>query len=335
MKKKDYYETLGVKKESSQEEIKAAYRNMAKKWHPDRNPDNKTIAEEKFKDVGEAYETLSDENKRKQYDNPNTRGFGGFPGGFNVDINDIFNNMNEDMFSNFRTQKIQRGRDILARVRITIKEAILGIEKEIELEHDVKCTVCDGKGGEDVDVCKKCNGIGKVIKEVNNGIFIFQSQSMCQNCNGTGYWPKTPCKKCHGYRKEKKKEKLVFKIPGGILSGQSLVLNGKGEQVEDGINGNLQIEIEIYDDFEFKVQGPNLKREIEIPFEIALEGGIIKTKDAVGNEFDVVVPQACEFGRQFVYNKGINNNGKLYLYLKYNLPKLDKDKITKIKEILK
>lgn len=271
---KDYYQILGIDKNASQDQIKSAYRKMAKKWHPDANPDNKAEAEEKFKDVGEAYSVLSDPKKKQMYDTYGTTeeqfssgggasGFGGFDGfdfgGFgrggrttytysSGGMGDIFDDLFSSVFggggsrtssrttTNANTKK--KGTDLRTSISISFEESFTGCEKEFTINKNVRCTSCDGKGakkGTSVETCPYCHGTGQVRKSQSLGGFaVFQSTVPCDNCRATGKVIKEPCDTCKGKGTVRKSVTIKVEIPQGVEDGQTLVLRGKGEP---GVNG--------------------------------------------------------------------------------------------------
>ena len=275
--KRDYYEVLGVSKNATLDEIKKAYRKLAIKYHPDKNPGNKE-AEEKFKEAAEAYSVLSDKDKRAKYDQFGHAGLGGqpgpdFSGGFG-DLNDILNNLFGGGFGGFSggfggfggfggrsqgpQQKVYRGRDIRVRVKLSLEDIARGVEKEISVERNVPCPDCNGKGAKssaDIKTCPACGGTGQ-IKRVANSIFGQTiSYSTCQQCGGEGKIVTNPCHTCSGTGLVRKKSTVKVKIPAGVENGMQLTIRGEGHCAKNnGINGDLLVLIE-------EVEHPNLKRD--------------------------------------------------------------------------
>ena len=277
MAKRDYYEVLGVDKNASADDIKKAYRKMAIKYHPDKNPGDKE-AEEKFKEAAEAYSVLSDADKKARYDQFGHAGVEGagpdFSGGFgnlNDILNDLFGGAFGGGFGGFsgfgggfggqrgqRQQRVYRGRDIRVRVKLTLEEIAKGVEKEISIEKNAPCTECGGKGAKnssDIKSCPACNGTGQVQRVVNSFLGQTVTYSTCQQCGGEGKIISNPCRSCNGTGLVRKRETIKVKIPAGVEAGMQLTLQGEGHAAKNnGINGDLLVVIE-------EQEHPNLKRE--------------------------------------------------------------------------
>ena len=279
MAKRDYYEVLGVDKSASAEEIKKAYKKMAIKYHPDKNPGDKE-AEEKFKEVAEAYSILSDADKKARYDQFGHAGVEGagpdFSGGFG-NLNDILNDLFGGAFGGGfgggfggfgggfggqrggqRQQRVYRGRDIRVRVKLTLEEIAKGVEKEISIEKSVPCHECGGKGAKnssDIKTCPGCNGTGQVQRVVNSFLGQTVTYSTCQQCGGEGKIISNPCRSCGGTGLVRKRETIKVKIPAGVEAGMQLTIQGEGHAAKNnGINGDLLVVIE-------EQEHPNLKRD--------------------------------------------------------------------------
>ena len=255
--KRDYYEVLGVNKNATDEELKKAYRKLAKKYHPDANPNNKEEAEAKFKEVNEAYETLSDPQKRKMYDQfgaDGPQGFGGGQGPFGQggyysytssgfsgfddfgDLGDIFSSFFGGGFGGRTSSKRQngpkKGADLNLHMEITFEQAFLGVEKEITITRNETCSTCHGSGakpGTSVTKCTVCNGTGQVTAVQNTILGQVQTRRTCTACHGTGEVIKEPCDICHGKGTVRKQPRIKVKIPAGIDDNQTVVLRGEGE----------------------------------------------------------------------------------------------------------
>ena len=280
MAKRDYYEVLGVQKGASAEEIKKAYRKLAVKYHPDKNPGNKE-AEEKFKEAAEAYSVLSDADKKARYDQFGHAGVEGagpdFSGGFgnlNDILNDLFGGAFGGGFSGFgggfggfgggqrQQQRVHRGRDIRVRVKLTLEEIAKGVEKEISIEKSVSCLDCGGRGAKsssDIKTCPACNGTGQVQRVVNTFLGQTVTYSTCQQCGGEGKIISNPCRSCNGSGLVRQRETIKVKIPAGVEAGMQLTIQGEGHAAKNnGINGDLLVVIEEQDHKDLKREGNNL-----------------------------------------------------------------------------
>ena len=273
MAKRDYYEVLGVDKSASADEIKKAYRKLAVKYHPDKNPGDKE-AEEKFKEAAEAYSILSDADKKAKYDQFGHAGVDGagpdFSGGFgnlNDILNDLFGGAFGGGFGGFggfgggrggQQQRVYRGRDIRVRVKLTLEEIAKGVEKEISIEKSVPCSECGGRGAKnssDIKTCSACNGTGQVQRVVNSFLGQTVTYSTCQQCGGEGKVITNPCRNCGGSGLVRKRETIRVKIPAGVEAGMQLTIQGEGHAAKNnGISGDLLVVIE-------EQEHPNLKRD--------------------------------------------------------------------------
>ncbi|CAM3657938.1 molecular chaperone DnaJ [Erysipelothrix urinaevulpis] len=289
--KRDYYEVLGVSKSATDDEIKKAYRKLAKQYHPDVNKD--PGAEEKFKEVQEAYEVLSDSTKRGNFDQFGHAAFdqnggfgqGGFSGGgFGDSFEDIFSSFFGGGFgggSSYDQNAPRKGQDRFMSMRIDFMEAIFGVEKTVTLNVDEECTTCHGTGAHsksDVKTCSTCNGTGQTVRQQRTPFGVVQTQGVCPDCNGKGKTISKHCKDCKGAGYINKRVNVDIKVPAGIFSGQQLRVSGKGERgANGGPNGDLLIEIVVGSHKHFKRDGSNI--HITIP---------LSTIDAtLGTEIDV------------------------------------------------
>ena len=288
--KRDYYEVLGVAKNASAEEIKKAYRQLGKKYHPDVNPGDKD-AEEKFKEVGEAYAVLSDPDKRRQYDQYGHAAFeNGGSGGmdfssmdFSSMFGDLFGGLGGifgDLFGSRSSGGAQRGANTRLRVNITFEEAMKGVDKEIEITLKEKCDTCDGSGakpGSNVETCSQCGGKGQVAFTRQSLFGMTQSIQACPQCRGTGKIIKEKCTVCAGKGYVPKKKKLQVSIPAGIDSGQCIRLAGKGEPGTNGGGyGDLMVEVEVGDHPIFQREGMNIYSEAYMTYAQAALGGEVR-----------------------------------------------------------
>ena len=335
--KRDYYEVLGVNKNATDEELKKAYRKLAKKYHPDANPDNKEEAEAKFKEVNEAYENLSDPQKRRMYDqfgHDGPQGFGGGQGpfgqggyysysssGFNGfddfgDLGDIFSSFFGGGFGGKSSSRKQngprKGADLNLRMEITFEQAFLGVEKEITVTRNETCDNCHGTGakpGTSVTKCTMCNGTGQVTQVQNTILGQMQTRRTCTACHGTGEIIKEPCEICHGRGTVRKQPKIKVKIPAGIDDNQTVVLRGEGEPGEKGgPKGDLYITVRIRKHNIFTRNGNNVMCEVPITITQATLGADLEIPMVDGTKVEYKIPDGTQTGTKFVIrNKGFKS----------------------------
>ena len=325
MAKRDYYEVLGVSKGASLDEIKGAYRKLAMKWHPDRwvsgTDAEKKTAEENFKEAAEAYDVLSDPDKKAKYDQ---FGFAGVDGQAGPDFSHGFGNLNDILndlfgggfgagfgggFGNFggfgfgggggQSQRVYRGRDIRTRVKLTLEEIATGCEKEITLERNRPCPDCGGKGAKDssdIKTCPQCNGTGQV-QQVTNSIFGRSiTYSTCPRCGGEGKIVANPCRRCGGTGLERKRETIRVKIPAGVEDGMQITVRGEGHAAQhNGVNGDLLVLIEQLPHANLKRDGQNLFYSQIISVTDALLGTEI-TIPALDGNYTVKVEPGTQSG---------------------------------------
>lgn len=334
---RDYYEILGVNKDASPDDIKKAYRGLAKKYHPDLNPDNKE-AEHKFKEASSAYEILSDAEKRSRYDRFGHSGVGPQSGGSNFgDFSDIFGDI-FDIFggggfggsSQSRRNGPARGSDLRYDLLLEFKEAIFGVEKEIQIRRTENCSSCDGSGaklGTPKDTCSNCNGKGEVRYAQQTPFGNFVRVGTCEECNGTGEIIKEKCSTCHGTGKEVKDKKIIVKVPAGVDNESVISIRGEGEAgSKGGPSGDLYIYISVKEDPVFIRQRNHIFLEIPLTFTQATLGSEIKVPTLEGLE-DFYIPQGTQTGTQFrLKNKGVPNlrgvgRGDLYFDVAVIIPK--------------
>ena len=335
--KRDYYEVLGVNKNATDDELKKAYRKLAKKYHPDANPDNKKEAEEKFKEVNEAYETLSDPQKRRMYDQfgaDGPQGFGGGQGpfgqggyysysssGFNGfddfgDLGDIFSSFFGGGFGGRSSSRKQngprKGADLNLRMEITFEQAFSGVEKEITVTRNETCDNCHGTGakpGTSVTKCTMCNGTGQVTQVQNTILGQMQTRRTCTACHGTGEVIKEPCEICHGRGTVRKQPRIKVKIPAGIDDNQTVVLRGEGEPGEKGgPKGDLYITVRIKKHSIFTRSGNNVMCEVPITITQATLGADLEIPMVDGTKEIYKIPDGTQTGTKFVIkNKGFKS----------------------------
>lgn len=340
MNKRDYYEVLGVPKGAATGSIKTAYRKLALNYHPDRNPNNKE-AEEKFKEAAEAYEILSDQGKRQQYDQfghagMNGAGMGGNnPHGMNMD--DIFSNFGDifgDIFGGGRTQGRQsygpqpkRGHDLYKEIQITLKESFLGAKQEVSYYHFVNCATCKGKGmkaGTSVQTCSACNGSGQ--KQFKQGFFMY-SQT-CGTCTGQGYAIPSPCSSCSGQSRTQAYDKFSVNIPAGIFNGIELRIGGKGDAgVFGGPAGDLFLKIHVMPDKKFKRIDDDLSCNVMLTYPQLVLGCHVEIESIDGIKETIKIPKGCPVGERIIMpGKGFpklrsKTRGNLVIITKCHIPK--------------
>lgn len=346
--KRDYYEVLGVGKDASADEIKKAYRKMAVKYHPDKNPGNKE-AEEKFKEAAEAYSVLSDEQKKARYDQFGHAGVEGagpdFSGGFG-NLNDILNDLFGGGFGGFSgfggfggfgggnrgaQQKVYRGRDIRVRVKLTLEEIARGVEKEISIEKSVPCDDCGGRGarnGSDIKTCPACHGTGRVQRVVNTFLGQTVTYSTCQQCGGEGKIISNPCHTCGGTGLVRRRETIKVKIPAGVEAGMQMTIQGEGHAAKNnGINGDLLVVIEEQEHPDFRREGNNLYYTKVISLPEAILGGEVEVP-GIDGKYSIKVDAGTQSGtmvrlkgRGLPSVNGYGGKGDLYVKFAVWIPK--------------
>ncbi len=312
MSKRDYYEVLGVGRDASEREIKKAYKRLAMKFHPDRNPGDKA-AEASFKEVKEAYEILTDSDKKAAYDqfghagvDPNRGGGGGFGG---ADFGDVFGDVFGDIFGGGRRSQRQaaRGSDLRYNLELSLEEAVRGLTKELRIPTLATCDVCDGSGskkGSSPTTCGTCHGQGQV--QMRQGFFAVQQA--CPTCHGRGKIIKDPCNKCHGEGRVEKSKTLSVKIPAGVDTGDRIRLAGEGEAGEFGApSGDLYVQVTVREHAIFVRDGNNLYCEVPISFSTAALGGEIEVPTLDG-KVNLKIPSETQTGRMFrLRGKGVKS----------------------------
>ncbi len=318
--KRDYYEVLGVQKGASAEEIKKAYRKLAMKYHPDRNPDNKE-AEEKFKEIGEAYEVLSDDDKRSRYDqygfagvDPNfAAGGGGFGGGFGGfgdfgDFGDIFGSFFGGGGSRAGANGPRRGENVGSRLELTFEEAAFGCEKEVTATRIENCSKCNGTGSADgaVETCATCRGTGQVRTTQNFMGMTMQSTAACPKCGGQGKTIKTPCTTCRGKGKVRRSPKIKVRVPAGVDHGTTVRVRGEGcVGFNGGPSGDLLVEIILKRHPIFQRDDYTVLCEVPITFTQAALGAEIQVPTLDG-KVSFEIPEGTQTGTVFTLpGKGV------------------------------
>ena len=315
MSKQDYYQTLGLQKNSSDAEIKKAYRKLAMKYHPDRNPDDKT-AEIKFKEAKEAYEVLSDNQKRAAYDQFGHAGVNnqaGMGGGFNTGdaFNDIFGDMFGDIFGNTRGQRrqssAQRGADLRYELDLDLEQAVFGETIKINIPSLIGCDTCTGSGakkGTQATRCLRCDGRGSV--RVQQGFFTLQQT--CPECRGAGQTIKDPCVDCSGSGRVQKERTISIKIPPGVDQDDRIRLSSEGEAgMKGGPPGDLYVDVNIRSHPIFKREGSNLFCEVPISFTKAALGGTVEVP-TIDGAVNLTIPTETQSGEVFrLRGKGVQS----------------------------
>ena len=353
MAKRDYYDVLGVNKNSTPDQIKAAYRKSAVKYHPDKNKGDKT-SEEKFKEASEAYHVLSDKERKQNYDNFGHAAFengAGGRGGFeNFDFSNSFSDIFEDFFSDFsgsggrRNRKTNfRGSDLRYDLSITLEEAYTGKKQDIKFSTSEKCNTCKGSGskpGHDAGSCSMCGGHGQVRSSQG----FFTVQQTCPQCSGTGEEITNPCNDCGGQGKKQTSKRLSVTIPKGVDDGTRIRLAGKGEAGTKGAgNGDLYLFINVYSNDLFKRSDENLFFECPISIADAALGTSLEIPIIDGGKAKIKIPAGIQNGKQFrLKGKGMpymrgSGNGDLYVQINTEVPislnKEQKELLEKFREI--
>ena len=327
--KRDFYEVLGVSRGASDDEIKKAYRKLAKQYHPDLNPGDKT-AEAKFKEINEAYEILTDKDKRSRYDqfghagvDPNFGAGGGGFGGFNmgdIDLGDLFGSFFGGGFGGAQRANPnapRRGENLRTAVTISFEEAAFGCEKEITVTRSEPCQTCHGNGcapGTTAEVCPDCHGTGSIRIQRGGGAFTFATSAPCTRCQGTGRIIHTPCPDCHGEGSVSNRKKIAVTIPAGIDNGQAISLRGQGGAgANGGPAGDLLVSVTVRPSDKFRREGTAVYYDQPVSFAQAALGAKLTIPTIDGN-VEYTMPRGTQPGTTFrLRGKGfpsVNGRGR-------------------------
>ncbi len=349
---KDYYETLGLQKGASKDEVKKAFRKLAAQYHPDK----KTGDEAKFKEISEAYSVLGDEKKKAEYDTYGHAfqgagggaqgGFGGFnwsdfqqaagQGGFEFDMNDIFG----DFFGGGSSRQA-RGRDISIDIELEFKESIFGTTRKVLLNKNSVCKECDGSGaktGTEMTSCSTCNGQGRIRETRNSFMGQVQTVRECNMCQGRGEVPKEKCGTCAGVGIARTEEEIEIKVPAGVQNGEMIRMSGRGEAIANGATGDLYIKIHIKPHDTIKREGNNLVSQLHIKLSDALLGNVYKV-ETLDSEVDIKIPAGVKHGELLrIKGKGVpsaSGTGDFMVRIEIDLPQKLSRKAKKLIEELK
>ena len=352
---KSYYEVLGVDKNASEAEIKSAFRKLAKKYHPD---NKETGDEAKFKEIGEAYAVLSDENKKRQYDQLGHEaftqgaaggGFGGF-GGFSaedIDLSGIFDDLfGGSMFGGFggrrgtTRNRPTKGADSLVKVNLTFEEAVFGCKKSINIDLDSECEECSGKGGSGEQTCSTCGGRGRVVSQQRTLFGVFQSETSCPDCGGRGKTFKDKCKKCNGTGHTIMNKEIEIEVPAGVDNGHQLRISGKGAAgYNGGPNGDIYIEFKVKDHPLFERKGSDIYLDVPLTITEAVLGCKKEIPTLDGNVV-LTIEAGSQSGDQLrLRGKGVKDpnrskKGDMYVVLDVVIPtKLDRNQKELFKQL--
>lgn len=330
MVRKDYYEILGLTSDATESDIKRAYRKLAKEWHPDVNKNEE--AEVKFKEIAEAYEILSDETKRRNYDtygHVDNDNMGGFNSAFN------------GFSSRFRRSRpVPVGSDLSINIPLTLEELHSGIERTYKFQRQIICNDCEGKGGADIETCETCKGQGQVYSSINTPMGNFQTISTCSACGGHGTTIKTPCNTCSGHGTITNEESLDVTTPKGAMNGTQHIMQGFGDAVKGGVNGNLFINIVEIKHKTFTRIKNDLKQTLNVPYTTLVLGGKADVDTIDGNKIRINIPPHSDVGATLrISGKGMHvynteNRGDMLINLGLTVPKTITDEQKELLEKL-
>lgn len=350
--RKDYYKILGISKDATDDEIKKAYRKLAVQYHPDRqqgkSEDERAAAEEKFKEIAEAYEVLSDKEKRAEYDNPMRE----FKFSGNIDFDEIVKRFSQNFgpfgFSNFFGQEStqpppSRGQHLRAHLYVTLNEVYSGVTKEVKYARLIRCRECNGTTiGKDshIETCPYCGGSGRIVSSMG----VWQTVSQCPHCNGSGQIVRNPCRHCGGTGFEKETNTISVNIPKGVADGMTLTITGGGNEAQDprAMNGDLQVVVGVKEDEKFTRYEDNLVYQLNVPVLTAILGGKVPFVSLDGKSLKAKIPQGAESGERIIFtghglpNINTGEYGDLYVILNLVVPKkLNKKEKELLKELKK
>ena len=355
MNKKDYYEVLGVSKNATDEEIKRAFRVLAKKYHPDVNKE--PGAAEKFKEIGEAYQVLSDKNKRSQYDQFGHAAFeNGGASNFDmgdINLDDILSSIFGDSFGSFSSfsdfggfgrrrssNKPRRGEDLLMRIRLTFEEAVNGCKKDIKVKVSEVCDNCHGEGGFNPTTCPTCNGRGVVVAEQRSLFGVIQTQKTCPECEGLGKIYREVCNECHGSGHVVNNKVLSVNVPAGVDTGSQLRLSGKGGAgTNGGPNGDIYLEFQVEEHKYFERNDNDIYLEVPVTITDAILGCKKEIPTLDGNGYIEIKPGTQNYTKLKLKGKGIkevnsNTRGDMYVVVNVIIPtKLSKTQKDLLKDL--
>ena len=336
--KRDYYEVLGVSKDASDSDLKKAFRSLARKHHPDKNPDD-SDAEHLFKQVQEAYAVLSNPDQRRQYDmfghdSPDGSPFG--PGGFqgvNINLDDLFSGGFESIFSGMfgggRSSRGRRGSDVLLRHSVSLEQVFEEEDIEISAKLSAACDACNGTGAktpQDIAICATCGGQGKIVQQARVGPFVQQMVSDCPDCAGQGKTIQNPCVECHGSGSNLREQTLRITIPKGTEDGLRLRHRGKGEHIQNGQPGDLYIQLEIENHAWFERDGPDLIMALPLGFPEMMLGTQVELPHIDGKPLVIPIPAGSKpsetiivRGRGMPHRRG-RGRGDVTVLLKLHVP---------------
>jgi len=334
MSKKDYYEILGLTSNATSDEIKKAYRSLAKLYHPDKNQGDKE-AEERFKEISEAYEILSDEQKKAKYDRyGHVSGNGGGGGGYEAAFDEFFRR---------QSRQVRVGENMVLNIKLTLEEMFNGVKKIYKYNHTISCVDCGGHGGNNVTTCPECNGSGQTIRVIQTPIGYMQHSATCSRCDGSGKTYETACKTCHGHGVQNFEETVNVDVPKGVHGGSTFVMAGKGQAIKGGINGDLHINVIELKHNIFVRNGDDLKMTLKLSYPQLVLGDKVEINTIEGKQIRINVPPHSEVGSNLkITGKGMNffqheGRGDLVISLGVEIPKKltdeQKELLEKLKEI--